>query len=1295
MSCARHDTLAGEEPVPAPAAAAAPRFVLPPLAAIRGVWIRWASPEEIRARSAGAVTNVDLYTVRDDDLATPSIRVEPARGGLLCPEIFGSLFVWQCACGAPAPPARGVPCPGCGRPAVPTPGRRDRRGHIDLAVPCAHPWAIDQRPGALADLLQLRDTDVAAAVQYTAAVVLAADADRQAELRAAAPDQGPDDPPGQALAALGARLAPGQVVAFEQARQLEATYPGLATFGAGAGALRQLLAGLDLPALAEALRGELVTTTGERRDAARRRLRLVTSLLRAGVRPEWLVLTRLPVLPPDLRPLREIDGRPYSSDLNELYRDVLTINQTVRALQEQPGVAAIVLRGWQQRLQGAVDRLLDNRATGRAPKQRHGRLYQGLSQGLRGKSGRFRRDLLGKRVDFSARSVIVAGPELGLGEVGLPPAIALELYRPATIRELVRAGEAASPRAADRMIDRAEPAVWPALERAMAGTLVLLNRAPTLHRLGMLAFAPRLAPGAAIRLPPLACRPFNADFDGDQMAVHLPVTPAAQAEARQRLWSVHHTLSPATGEPAMAPDQDMVMGLHYLTQEDPDPRAHGMGKTFASPEEAILAYEAGAVDLRAPITVRLPWAPDPDRPPIWTSRPTTAGRCLFNHGGQGSPGLPPGLRWRAGLTDGVLTRGTLARLVACARAEGGAELAVETLDRLARAGFSGATAAGRTFALADLTALATPAVRQRRDAAIAAAAAAVARLEDRERDGECTGDERAAAETGIWQALDRELAALTDELIHDPAHALHPIIGLIASGARGNADQLRRMLLAVGLLGGLPGILLPAVTSSWQAGLSGADFVQAARAARKAKVDQALSTAEGGYLTRRLVDLGQRAVVTLDDCGTTAGRWLGERDAAGALVTPLTGRLLAADDSGPALAALRAAGLLAGDGAAGAPLTTPLTAAQADCLARAPLPGVRVRSPLTCAAGEGLCRCCVGTDLATGELVAPGTPVGVIAAQSAGEPGTQMTLDAKHRGGAAGGGDDLTAIGLPRIGELLEVRRPRGGAALLAPAGGRVRLVTASADGGAMVCIEALDRAGGEAVRVALPAAARLTVADGALVRPGEPLTAGPCDPRELAELGGLAAALEYLVAEVQRVYRANAAAVDDRHLEILVRQLARTCAVTAAGTTDLVVGEHVSRRHLDEARAAASASGGTPPTGRPVLLGMTRAALASDSWLAAAAFQHATQVLTAAALAGAVDPLRGLKERVIFGQLVIAGERQAAGAPPRGTADAPPAAGDGRAPGPAALPAAGLPATTPPRRLSAAEVARRLAALS
>ena len=543
--------------------------------------------------------------------------------------------------GAPGEHARARPVPAAA-------GRRRRRpaGAIGAATStwprrAPIPGPSSQRPSPVAVLLGLRDADVAAAVQYAGAVVLRVDAARQAELLAAAqahplvaaPSPAPDDPVDPALAALGARLAPGQVVAFDQARQLDETYPGLVTVGAGAGALRQLLAALDLPALAESLRAEVAGATGERREAARRRLRLVTTLLRSGVRPEWLILTRLPVLPPDLRPLREIDGRPYSSDLNELYRDVLTINQTVRELTEQPGVSPIVLRGWQRRLQGAVDCLLDNRATGRAPKQRRGRLYHGLSQSLRGKPGRFRRDLLGKRVDFSARSVIVPGPELGLGEVGLPPAIALELYRLATIRELVQAGQAPSPRAAGRMIDREEPAIWPALERAMAGTLVLLNRAPTLHRLGLLAFAPRLAPGAAIRLPPLACRPFNADFDGDQMAVHLPVTPAAQAEARQRLWSVHHTLSAATGAPAMAPDQDMVLGLHFLTQADPDPRARGAGKTFASPEEAILAYETGAVALRAPIAVRAAVG-GRTRTGRRSGRslPTTAGRCILNHG---------------------------------------------------------------------------------------------------------------------------------------------------------------------------------------------------------------------------------------------------------------------------------------------------------------------------------------------------------------------------------------------------------------------------------------------------------------------------------------------------------------------------------------------------------------------------------------------------------------------------------------------------------------------------------------
>jgi DNA-directed RNA polymerase subunit beta' len=1042
-------------------------------------------------------------------------------------------------------------------------------------------------------------------------------------------------------------------------------------FGAGMGAeaIREIISRMDLEELARTLHVEVRTSSGQRRKKAIKRLRLIEAFRRSGTRPDWMILSVLPVIPPDLRPMVQLDGGRFAtSDLNDLYRRVINRNNRLKRLLEL-GAPEIIIRNEKRMLQEACDALIDNGRRGRAIAGTGNHRLKSLSDMLKGKQGRFRQNLLGKRVDYSGRSVIVVGPELKLHQCGLPKKMALELFKPFVMRQLVEKGFAHNIKSAKRIVERVRPEVWDVLEEVIKDHPVLLNRAPTLHRLGIQAFMPILVEGSAIQIHPLVCQAFNADFDGDQMAVHVPLSSAAQEEARTMMLSTANLLSPADGSPVVAPTQDMVLGCYYLTMEGTTPSKKRAVRLFADEDEAVLSYQLRTIPLHDPVRTEVRTWDEESGTLRHEAVQTTVGRIIFNQI------LPDRLRY----ANTVMKRADLKRLVdECYRLLGPEETA-HLVDGIKSVGFEFATRGGLTIGLFDIE------VPKNKAAALAAADASVAEIDRQFQRGLITEDERYEQVVGVWQDT---TAKMSDDMMKglDP---YGPVTMMTTSGARGNKGNIGQLGAMRGLMADPSGRIIDVpVRSNFREGMTVLEYFISTHGARKGLADTALRTADSGYLTRRLVDVAQDVITREDDCGTEEGSWITRAESADepdAYRRRLVGRLAAAPLPDPSVKVKK------GDEP---PLIverneqiTEEIAARVDAAA---IDEVLVRSPLTCEARYGVCRACYGRNLATGDMVGSGEAVGIIAAQSIGEPGTQLTMRTFHTGGVAG--LDITA-GLPRVEELFEARIPKGkaeishidgvaeiirgdtgtkvkvtsresydtsialpaGAELLAAPGDLVEVnqVLARVDGTDGVPDVTAPVKGflvkgddGLVVRAedvvereyTIPHNAKLLVENGQEVRAGDAITDGPINPQEYLDTRGKDAVQRYLVKEVQKVYRSQGVTINDKHIEIIVRQMLRKVRIDQPGDTDLLPTELIDRLDFEEANNRVLAEGGEPATAQTVLLGVTKASLNTSSFLAAASFQETTRVLTEAAINGAKDHLIGLKENVIIGKLIPAG---------------------------------------------------------
>ncbi|MFO7173819.1 MAG: DNA-directed RNA polymerase subunit beta', partial [Bacillota bacterium] len=1034
-------------------------------------------------------------------------------------------------------------------------------------------------------------------------------------------------------------------------REYREKYGGAFKAGMGAEAIKELLKKLDLDKLAQELRAEVKTASGQRKIRAIRRLEVVEAFRKSGNKPEWMILDVIPVIPPDLRPMVQLDGGRFAtSDLNDLYRRVINRNNRLKRLLDLQA-PDIIVRNEKRMLQEAVDALIDNGRRGRPVTGPGNRPLKSLSDMLKGKQGRFRQNLLGKRVDYSGRSVIVVGPELKLHQCGLPKEMALELFKPFVMKKLVEDGYAHNIKSAKRMVERVKTEVWDVLEEVIKEHPVLLNRAPTLHRLGIQAFEPKLVEGRAIQIHPLVCTAYNADFDGDQMAVHVPLSAEAQAEARILMLSSHNILNPKDGQPVITPTKDMVLGCYYLTLDKDG--AKGEGKIFSSPDEAIFAYDQGEVELHAKVTVRFPksWAAkwpvdpsDPDKVKIkgdYVLVRTTVGRVIFNEV------LPYELRF----IDAVIEKKWMGKIVADAYRRLGTAATAELADRLKDLGFKFATRSGATIGIDDIQ------VPKEKYQILAEADREVQMVDRQFRRGLITKEERYQKVISIWeQAKERVTKALVATM-----DKFNPVNMMMTSGARGNISQITQLAGMRGLMADPSGRIIEVpVKSNFREGLNVLEYFTSTHGTRKGLADTALRTADSGYLTRRLVDVAQDVIVREDDCGTTAGIICAEIREGDEIVEKVThrivGRCALNDVVHPALEAfpdlkeqilerypaseypLLHENIQAGFIVAADEMIVEEHAEIIDFLndeARKRgredlvLKEVAIRSVLTCRTRYGVCRLCYGRDLATGRLVDVGEAVGTIAAQSIGEPGTQLTMRTFHTGGVAG--DDITQ-GLPRVEELFEARKPKG-QAVIAELDGVVSI--AENKGRREVTITSPE---GDSVTYAIPYGARIKVKDGDVVQAGDEITEGSINPHDLLRVKGLRAVQMYLLREVQKVYAMQGVDINDKHIEIIIRQMLRKVKVEDPGDTELLPGGLVDVFDFEDENARVIEAGGTPAVARPVLLGITKASLATDSFLSAASFQETTRVLTDAAIKGKRDPLLGLKENVIIGKLIPAG---------------------------------------------------------
>ncbi|MGH3441077.1 MAG: DNA-directed RNA polymerase subunit beta' [Nitriliruptorales bacterium] len=1247
--------------------------------------ISLAEAQQIRMWSNGEVKKPETINYR---------TLKPEKDGLFCEKIFGPTRDWECYCGKyKRVRFKGIICERCGVEVTRAKVRRERMGHIELAAPVTHIWYLKGVPSRLGYLLDMSPKDLEKVIYFAAYVITWVDADKrhdalpeieveigeekklideqlerdreelleqlevtlteleeqgakadvvrrerkeiEKQLQAVARRADDEKKHLDEMLDTFKKLAPKQLIDRDILfRDMRDRWGDFFTGGMGADAIRDLLERHDLDADAEELKGLIVDSKGQKKQRAIKRLKVVAAFRATRNDPTALVLEAIPVIPPDLRPMVQLDGGRFAtSDLNDLYRRVINRNNRLKRLLDL-GAPEIIVNNEKRMLQEAVDALFDNGRRGRPVTGPGNRPLKSLSDMLKGKQGRFRQNLLGKRVDYSGRSVIVVGPGLQLHQCGLPKQMALELFKPFVMKRLVDLNYAQNIKSAKRMVERARPQVWDVLEEVIQDHPVLLNRAPTLHRLGIQAFMPTLVEGKAIQIHPLVCTAFNADFDGDQMAVHLPLSAEAQAEARLLMLSAHNLLSPAHGRPLATPTQDMVLGSYYLTYADgeaPDLSGNGSLPAFSDTGAIEHALARRTLHIQDWIVLRTRGKelPEEFRPEdlredeAWAEAVanrmpvrivTTAGRAIFNEV------LPDGLPY----INATLTKKELADLVnQCADRFPQWEVA-QTLDAMKNLGFRYATIAGVTISMGDTETAIDKAeiLRDYEDRA--------AKIEKQFVRGVITEDERRAELIEIWTEA-------TNKVAHEMEQSfgpLNPIFMMANSGARGNMTQIRQISGMRGLVANPKGEIIPRpIKSNFREGLSVLEYFISTHGARKGLADTALRTADSGYLTRRLVDVSQDLIVREEDCGTSRGVDIvvGEHDS-----QSLYGRVLATDVTYPGRRkVVLKAGTQAADGEIRLlrkVLVKGLDPETDEPLDNEPTPEdrvIKVRSVLTCETEFGVCRRCYGRMLATGRLVDIGEAVGIIAAQSIGEPGTQLTMRTFHTGGVAG--DDITQ-GLPRVVELFEARTPKGKAEIAGLAG---KVEIEDAEGGRVLRIHGSRD---EVAEYEVPRRARLRVEDGQEVTIGQQLTEGAVDPSELLEVLGARAAQLHLVTEVQDVYRSQGVPIHDKHVEIVVRQMFRRVHIVDPGDSGFLPGENVDRAVFQRENTAAAERGGEPATGRQLLMGITKASLATDSWLSAASFQETTRVLTEAAIESKEDSLIGLKENVIIGKLIPAG---------------------------------------------------------
>ncbi len=1163
-----------------------------------------ASPEQIRQWSSGEVKKPETINYR---------TLKPEREGLFCEKIFGPTRDWECHCGKyKRVRYKGIVCDKCGVEVTRSKVRRERLGHIELAAPVSHIWYLKGIPSRMGLLLDLSPRVLEKVIYFAAYIVV-----------------DPGETP----------LTKKQLLSEIEYREMRDRFGDAFDAGMGAEAIKKLLEEIDLDEVVHELREEIRSSSGQKKQRATRRLEVAEAFRKSGNRPEHIILDVIPVIPPDLRPMVQLDGGRFAtSDLNDLYRRVINRNNRLKRLIEL-NAPDIIVRNEKRMLQETVDALIDNGRRGRPVTGPGNRPLKSLSDMLKGKQGRFRQNLLGKRVDYSGRSVIVVGPELRLHQCGLPKEMALELFKPFVMKKLVENGYAHNIKSAKRMVERVRDEVWDVLEDVIKDHPVLLNRAPTLHRLGIQAFEPVLVEGKAIQIHPLVCPAYNADFDCDQMAVHVPLSAEAQSEARFLMLSVNNLLSPAHGKPIATPGQDLVLGCYYLTIAQRGEK--GEGKYFSSPDEAYMAYKEGSVTLHSLIAVRMPegkhicgWSDEDKKRKLLV---TTVGRLVFNRiFPDDFPYINDAVEDMADesvLTGAVIDskgdrsikeivkeapsgrpvkKGFLVQLIAmCHQRYGNAETAM-ILDNLKTIGFRYATQSGTTVAIEDVV------VPVEKTKIIEETEKRVEEIEQQHRRGLITNDERYQLVIDRWtEAKEKVQDAMLRGL-----DELNPVYMMATSGARGNVSQLSQLAGMRGLVADPSGRTIDfPIKANFREGLTVLEYFSSTHGTRKGLADTALRTADSGYLTRRLVDVAQDVIVREDDCGTDQGITLSAirqgDDVVETLRERIIGRVACEDivhpDTGEIIVAEN----------------EEILEEHAKQIDLAGITEVTVRSPLTCKTRYGVCVKCYGRNLATGNLVEVGEAVGIIAAQSIGEPGTQLTMRTFHTGGVAG--DDITH-GLPRVEELFEARKPKG-QAVISDIDGRVSVVESK--GTRKVVVKSDD---GDEKTYTVPYGARLEVREGQLITAGDQITEGSLNPHDILRVKGVRAVQSYLVKEVQDVYRSQGVEINDKHIEVVIRQMLRKVKVDDPGDTELLPGGLVDVFEFEEENARVVKEGKQPATAKPAILGITKASLATDSFLSAASFQETTRVLTDASIKGRTDPLIGLKENVIIGKLIPAG---------------------------------------------------------
>ena len=1134
-----------------------------------------ASDEKVREWSKGEVRKPETINYR---------TLKPEKDGLFCERIFGPTKDWECHCGKyKRVRYKGIVCDRCGVEVTKSKVRRERMGHIELAAPVAHIWYFKGIPSRIALMLDISPRNLEKIIYFASYVVI---------------DKGETG------------LEKCQVLNEKEYHEAEEKY-GKGSFKAkmGAEALRELLEEIDLDKLSNQIKQELEKASEQKKVKLVKRLDTIESFRISGNRPEWMIMQVVPVIPPELRPMVQLDGGRFAtSDLNDLYRRVINRNNRLKRLLEL-GAPEIIVRNEKRMLQESVDALIDNGRRGRPVTGAGNRPLKSLSDLLKGKQGRFRQNLLGKRVDYSGRSVIVVGPELKIYQCGLPKEMAVELFKPFVMRELVGRGIAQNIKNAKRMVERLRPEVWEILEEVIKDHPVMLNRAPTLHRLGIQAFEPVLVEGRAIKLHPLVCEAFNADFDGDQMAVHLPLSPEAQAESRYLMLATNNLLKPQDGRPVAVPRLDMILGSYYLTMVLDGEK--GEGNYFKDPEEAIMAYENHEVGIHAKIYVRVSKEIDGE---IKTKKiETSVGRIIFNQGIPQDLGFinrkEDPFQYEIDFPVMKKSMGTIIERVI--RTHGLTESA-EVIDYIKALGFKYSTLAGVTFSMDDVK------VPEAKKELLQEADEKVENIRKQYARGLITNDERYNAVINVWEDTTQKVSNKMEENFDD----LNPIYMMVRSGARGNMSQLRQIAGMRGLMASTTGkaVEIP-IKSSFAEGLDALEYFISAHGARKGLSDTALRTADSGYLTRRLVDVSQDIIVREHDCGTDEGIIVYDIKDGNQIIEKMQERLLGRypveDVINPQTKELIV------------DKNTMITENIADEIVEAGIEKLKVRSVLGCHSKHGVCQKCYGMGLARRDLVSIGEAVGIIAAQSIGEPGTQLTMRTIHSGGVAGVAD--ITQGLPRVEELFEARKPKG-VAIISEIAGKVKIKETKKKK------EVVVTSNDDSRTYTIPFGSKMKVHDGDIVETGDPLIEGSINPSEILAIKGPEGVYEYLITEVQKVYRNQGVDINDKHIEVIGRQMLKKVRVEDNADTDMFPGTLIDMYEFEDKNNEVIAEGKRPATGKRVLLGITKASLATDSFLSAASFQETTRVLTEAAVKGKIDDLQGLKENVIIGKLIPAG---------------------------------------------------------